>query len=432
MVPAEAPTRVRFAVLGWLCAGALLAYMHRFCISVPYETIRDDLLLTSRQMNLVLGSFFAGYSLLQIPSGWLGDRWGSRRALALFAAVWSVATACMGLADGFLVALAAWVVNGIGQAGIFPCCVKSISHWFPASGRGFPNGMLTSFMSIGSVAAGALIGELLVYFSWREVVLMVALPGVVYAIGIYVWFRDRPTEHAGVDEAERRLIQGNRLIQGDIAAAAQPSMPAQPTPWRTILTSPTMLLLCSQQFFRAMAAAFSGTLFPMFLQKQYEVSVPGSGRLMSLVVVAFVIGASTGGALADFIFRRTGSLKHSRRGVALGSLLGCAGLLVLAYLVEDLPITFALIVASTFCSGFCGPIAYTITIDLGGRHVATVFSTMNMAGNIGAFGFPLVAGELAESVGWQSVLLLVAGLNFAALFCWIFLNVERPIVEKSD
>jgi MFS family permease len=432
MVPAEAPTRVRFAVLGWLCAGAMLAYMHRFCISVPYEAIRKDLSLTPWQMDLVLGSFFAGYSLLQIPSGWLGDRWGSRRALALFATVWSIATALMGLADGFLVALAAWVVNGIGQAGIFPCCVKSISHWFPASGRAFPNGMLTSFMAIGSMAAGALIGELLVFFSWRVVVLMVALPGVVYAIGFYAWFRDKPAEHAGVNEAERRLIQGDVAAAAQPSMSAQPSMPAQPTPWRTILTSPTMLFLCSQQFFRATAVAFSGTQFPSFLQQQYEVSVPVSGWLMSVVMVAGVVGASTGGALADFIFQRTGSLKHSRRGVALGSLLSCAGLLVLAYLVDWLPITFALIVASTFCSGFCGPIAYTSTIDLGGRHVGTVFSTMNMAGNIGAFGFPLIAGKLAEAAGWQSVLLLVAGLNFAALLCWIFLNVERPIVEKPD
>jgi len=181
-----------------------------------------------------------------------------------------------------------------------------------------------------------------------------------------------------------------------------------------------------------MAAAFSGTLLPVFLQKQFDVSVPASGRLISLVMVASVIGASIGGALADFIYRRTGSLQHSRRGLALVSLFSCAGLLVLAYLVNGLPITFALIVASTFCFGFCGPIAYTITIDLGGRHVATVFSTMNMAGNIGAFSFPLVAGELAESAGWQSVLLLVAGLNFAALLCWMFLNVERFIVETPD
>src|SRR5262249_57953956 len=113
-------------------------------------------------------------------------------------------------------------VNGIGQAGIFPCCVKSIAHWFPASGRAFPNGMLTSFMSIGSIAAGALIGELLVYFSWREVVLMVALPGVVYALGFYALFRDRPAEHAGVNEAERPLIPAGR------AAAARPALPAQP------------------------------------------------------------------------------------------------------------------------------------------------------------------------------------------------------------
>ena len=74
--------------------------------------------------------------------------------------------------------------------------------------------MLTSFMSIGSIAAGALIGELLVYFPWRQVVLLVALPGVVYAVGFYAWFRDRPAEHAGVNEAERHLIQG------DMAAAA--------------------------------------------------------------------------------------------------------------------------------------------------------------------------------------------------------------------
>src|SRR5262249_58953436 len=121
--------------------------------------------------------------------------------------------------------------------------------------------------------------------------------------GFHAWFRDRPAEHAGVNEAEWHLIQGDR------AAATGPSLPAPPTPWRTILTSPTMHLLCSQQFFRGMAVAFSGTLFPRFLQKQYEVSVPGSGRLMSLVVVAAVIGASTGGGPAGFSLPPTGHLK---------------------------------------------------------------------------------------------------------------------------
>jgi len=71
-------------------------------------------------------------------------------------------------------------------------------------------------------------------------------------------------------------------------------------------------------------------------------------------------------------------------------------------------------------------------MDVGGKYAGTVSGSMNMAGNIGAFGFPLIAGELAESAGWPSVLLLVTGLNFAALLCWIFLNVERPIVEKVD
>ena len=418
-----APTRVRYVVLGWLCAGAALAYVHRFCISVPAETIRVELQMTERQMYLVLGSFFFGYSVLQMPSGWLGDRWGSRKSLALFAAVWSIATICMGLAPGFLVALAAWTVNGMGQAGIFPCCVKSIARWFPATDRAFPNGLLGSFMAVGSIAAGALVGELLHFLSWREVVLLMSAPGLVYALGFYSWFRDRPAEHAGVNEAERRLIEG------DGEATAEPSAPPEPTPWSTILRSPTMLLLCLQQFCRAGAFVFYGALFPTFLQKLHGLSEAESGRCLSVVVLGFAIGTATGGAFVDFVFRRTGSRIHSRRGVALGGILGCAGLLVIAYLVDDLWIAVGLITLSTLSSGLASPVAYALTIDLGGRHVATVFSTMNMAGNLGAVCMPLAAGELAQWTGWQAVLLLVAGLYFAALLCWAFLDVEKSIVE---
>ena len=43
-----------------------------------------------------------------------------------------------------------------------------------------------------------------------------------------------------------------------------------------------------------------------------------------------------------------------------------------------------------------------------------------------------IDGKAKKLESTESVLLLVAGLNFAALLCWLFLNVERPIVEKPD
>ncbi|HUY88927.1 MAG TPA: MFS transporter, partial [Pirellulales bacterium] len=70
----------------WLCAAAAISYIHRNSIAVAEEAIRVDLGLSKPQMGWVLGSFFWGYALLQIPSGWVGDRFGSRGPLALFSA----------------------------------------------------------------------------------------------------------------------------------------------------------------------------------------------------------------------------------------------------------------------------------------------------------------------------------------------------------
>jgi cyanate permease len=77
----------------------------------------------------------------------------------------------------------------------------------------------------------------------------------------------------------------------------------------------------------------------------------------------------------------------------------------------------------------CGPAGYTITIDLGGKHVATVFSLMNMAGNIGAALLPLAVVELVDRHGWPPVLLFLAGIYLAAALCWIVLRVEGSLFE---
>src|ERR1700730_8218837 len=94
----QRPTHVRYFVLAALCAAAMIAYIHRSCISVPAKTIQADLNLTKAEMGQIMGVFFLGYTLFQIPGGWLGDRWGTGLGLCLFILVWSAATGSMGLA----------------------------------------------------------------------------------------------------------------------------------------------------------------------------------------------------------------------------------------------------------------------------------------------------------------------------------------------
>ena len=118
-VPSTRPTRTRFGVLAWLCGAAALAYISRNAISVAESTIRRDLSLTREQSGWLMSAFFFSYALCQIPTAQYGRRTGARTALPLFAAVWSVATAIMAAVSGIWIGIAARILQGIAQAGLF-------------------------------------------------------------------------------------------------------------------------------------------------------------------------------------------------------------------------------------------------------------------------------------------------------------------------
>src|SRR5579864_4785063 len=86
------PSRVRYLVLAGLCLMSAIAYIPRNYISVANEATQEDLRLSDGQMGWVLSAFFITYAVAQIPAGWLGQVWGTRRALPLFALLWSILT----------------------------------------------------------------------------------------------------------------------------------------------------------------------------------------------------------------------------------------------------------------------------------------------------------------------------------------------------
>ena len=440
----QRPSAKRFVVLTFLCAAAAIAYISRNSISVPADAIREELGMTATQMGWVLSAFYWTYALAQIPSSAIGHALGTRRALSVFAVVWSAAGAVTGLAFGFWSFLSARLVFGVAQAGIFPCAASSVSKWFPATARGFPTGLLGSFMSIGGAIGVALTGVLiqgvtwrgweLPSMSWRLVFALYALPGLVWSAVFYVWFRDRPEEHSGVNEAELALIHDGepltcvkKAISGDDAAAEHPA----PTPWLAIATSFSMWMICGQQFFRAAGYIFYVTWFPTYLQRARGVKLADSGLLASLPLLSFVLGCAAGGVVVDWVWRQTGSRRWSRQGVAIIAMLGGAACTLAAYFVVDTTAAVLMISLGTICVAFGGSTGYTVTIDKGGDHVAPVFGTMNMSGNFGAAICPIVVGMMFDAGMLDPVLLLVAGIYVAAAICWALLNPNGTIFDDA-
>jgi sugar phosphate permease len=426
--PAERPTRVRYAVLAWLCAAATIAYICRQSIGVAESTIRWETGLSKAQMGWVMSVFFWSYGVGQIPGGWLGHRYGTRQMLPLLSIAWSIATGVMSVAIGMPLLIGSRIVNGLAQAGLFPAAVNTVSRWFPRSEHALANGALGAFMGVGSAVAAALTGVLLLALDWRMIFLLYSFLGVVWARAFYAWFREWPRDHPAVNAAELELIRAG-------AYAKHPDEQAEkyePTPWLDLILSPAMWWISGQHFCRAAGEIFFASWFATYLQEARGVTIAQSGLLTTLPIVARIVGGLAGGVISDSVLRRTGSLRWARQGVAVASLAACAALVFAALGVKSAWLAVNLIALGAFFASLAGPCAYTITIDMGGRHVPTVFSTMNMMGSVGAAAFPPVAALVRVATGsWDIVLVGFGALYIAAAVFWLLLNPNGTIFDQS-
>jgi sugar phosphate permease len=408
---------MRYQVLAFLCAAAVIAYVQRNGFNVAEEAIRADLGLDKQQLGEIMSAWLFGYAILQLPSGWLADRFGSRTVLATLALAWSLWTAVAGFAWDYASLLTFWFCMGLAQAGIFPCSAKSIGQWFDDSRRASASGLLASSMALGAAIAPALTGELLTYLPWQTVFIAYAAAGVAWSVVYYRMIPESPARWPHAD-----VTPSPRWRAGD---------------WLILVTSAPMILLCGQQFFRAAGMVFFYTWFPTFLRETRAVDVRESGYMTGVVALGAMLGGILGGYFSDWVLARTGNRRLSRQGLAVVGLSICSMLVLVSQEIDDRHFAIAVIALGAFAATFGGISGYTVAIEFGGRRVATIFSIMNMCGNIGAALFPLVVGRLVKESSpseshWDVVIWLFAGILAIDAVIWGLLNPRGTLFADGD
>jgi MFS family permease len=374
----------------------------------------------AQEMGLIQSGWYFGYALMQLPSGWFADRIGSRRALAILTVIWSLMTLLSGIAVGYRSLLVLWFLMGAAQAGAFPCAAKAIGQIFPDRERARASGLLASGMMVGGAIAPVLTAVLLEYLTplarelelhrWRLLFAIYAIPGALWA-GFFLLLI--PPNQLPVTHGEHP--QQNKLD------------------WTSLFRSVPLALLCLQQFFRAAGMVFFLTWFPTFLQKARGVTSLESGILTTVTGVGGVLGCLSGGFVSDWVLHHTNNPRLSRQGIAVAGMACCSALILASHFVVDQTSSIALISLGVFCATFGGVSGYTVAISYGGRHVATVFSSMNMCGNIGAALFPVTAGWLIARTGnWNLLLFLFAGVMALDAVCWAILNPRGTLFGDVD
>jgi MFS transporter, ACS family, glucarate transporter len=416
-----APTHIRYKVLAITVTAYMITYMDRVVISNAVPSIRHEFGFSLITMGWILSSFQWAYAGFQIPSAWLGDRFGPRRALTTIVILWSLFTSAITLAWSATSMAALQFLFGTCESGAFPIATSSLSCWMLPAERGMAQGLTHAGSRLGGALTPFIVVLIIARWGWRAAFVSCASLGIVWACGWYWYYRNTPAEHKSVNQSERNLIQA--ALDKDRGCRPQRGS----VPWRLILRSRQMWILSGMYFCYAYILSVYLSWFPTYLNAHRGFNLKQMGMYSSLVLLAGTAGDIIGGTLSDFLAKRSGNLKTARQIVGCGGFLISAICLVPACLLSDPYISLAFSCVAIFGLELTVGVSWAITLDIGDHFAGSVSSVMNTCGNFGGAMASAISGYLVVMSGWSAPFLVMAALSLIGAVLYLSIDAARPI-----
>jgi len=393
----------------------MITYMDRVVIATTGTTMREELGLDIATFAWALGAFRLAYSIFQLPGGWLGDRFGPRKALTLIVTWWSVFTSLTAYTFNAASLFACRFLFGMGEAGAFPIATRSLSRWILPAERGWAQGVTHAGSRLGAAFTPPLVTWLMVVYGWRVPFLVFGLIGIVWAAFWYLWYRDTPEEHSSVNEAELALIREG------LGKKKQTPLNTK-VPWSAIFSSRTLWVLSAMYFCYGWCLAIYLDWFPTYLKEFRGYDIKKMGYYAALPLLAGVFGDLLGGWWTDRWAEKTGNLKAARTTVgAIGFGLALAGILP-ATMTGDPELCVMYSCLAVFGIEVTVGVSWAVPLDIGGDFAGSVASVMNMFGNFGGTISTVALGYLVKSYGWNVP--FYAGAGFCLLGGILYLGID--------
>ena len=415
-----APTRARYKVLSLLILLASLTYLDRQCISVAGPAIMQEFRFSPVQMGYIFSAFTFAYAVFEIPSGWLGDRFGTRKALTRIVLWWSAFTMLTAATVGFYSLFVVRLLFGAGEAGAIPNSASTVSRWFPAAQRGRAMGAVCIGHALGATATPFIVFYLIDRQGWRLPFVECGLLGIVWCVVWYRWFRDTPEEHAAANEAEVEFIR---------AGAATPEKHGHGIPWRVFVNNPNVFFLCAMYVCYGYGLYFYITWLPTYLMQARGFDKDWASIFSSLPWLCGALAFVVGGWITDTLVKR-GRPVLARGGLGAFGLTMSALMLVFVARAEDKFVAAVLISVALFFQFLTTPAVWATCLDIGRRRAGVVSGTTNMFGNLAGTVAPIIFGYVVQTWGsWTIPFYIAAAIMFGGVVMWLFIDPRRPLEE---
>jgi OPA family glycerol-3-phosphate transporter-like MFS transporter len=409
LTPASfAAAQRRVLLLTSLCY--LLYYLGRQNFGWTIPGLREDLGLSNTEIGWISGLGLVSYGAGQIVSGYLSDRVGGRRMVALGTVLSCGFNWWASFAGGFGGLLLAWALNNAAQSLGFAPASRLLTNWWGPRERGWAFGVFTFAAGLASVATFALAMAVLARLPWpwvfRLPVLLMPVGGLLFFAGV----RDRPEDQGFTTPAERPGAPPDGPPAGAVAS------------YREVLRDRRFVLASVGFGFSNWARLGLLVWAPVhFLGPSWKQD-PGTAWITLALPVGMALGALAAGYGAD----RFLGADHARL-IAGGLVLATVTTAVLYGVpVERRGLAVSLLfLAGLFVFGPATSFSALAAELVGRRAMGTATGFMNAVGYAAAAAGDLVMGVVLDAAGSTAPLFLVtAGACAAGAVCGAL--VRRP------
>ena len=410
--------RLRWIIAALLFLSTMINYADRLALSIVSRDLRAEFHMTEQAYSYVITFFFVAYAIMYAGSGYLVDRFGTRRGFAVFVATWSVAAMLHALVRGTWSLGWARFLLGLSEPGNWPAAAKAVAEWFPPGQRALGVGIFNAGSSLGSAIAPPMVAYLTIRFGWRFAFLFTGSLGILWLVA---WlFLYQPPHLSRLLRAEEYAVIKEQVEPPADATAAAPSS----INWRKVIAMRECYTLILARFFTDPVIYFIIFWLPEYLRKERGFDLKAVGDYAWVPFVVGGVGYILGGWLSGRLMRAGWALPSARKFVMLlGALVMPAS--ILAPLVPAAWMAIAATCFVTFGHALFVSNVQTLPTDLfRGHEIGTASGFSGMGGAIGGILANLGTGYIVQHFSYAPIFFL-AGLMHPlsiALVYWMLPN----------
>ncbi|GAB5097541.1 MFS transporter [Caballeronia sp. HLA56] len=302
----------RWAVLALLALGLMISHVDRTSMSAAFADHHfvQEFSLTHVQRGWLGSAMFWSYGLLQMPMGWLVDRYGVKWPYAICFLMWCLAAAATGVVNTLAALIIVRLMIGVAESVVVPATYRYLADHFDETHKGTALGLYSIGGKMGPALGAPLAAWLISVSSWKSMFVVTGLAGLLWLMPWLAMVKNDFPSNVELAASKKRA-----------ASVPLKNLLASPVVWGGLITN-----FCYSYF-----AFYCMTWMPAYLVEQRGLTLTESGLYTFVSFVGIAVVAALAGWGADRLIARGRDAVLVRKTFIVVGFMGATTVLLGAY-----------------------------------------------------------------------------------------------------